>query len=86
MRRYEVNVHVRSVYETREKGKLNELITKVFNRLKKVLVLIVKGNGGNGLVESKRGKKISNVDLSIEQLNNIHNVNEDEDVIDDSID
>ena len=37
MRRCEVNVLVRSVYETWEKGKLNELITKVFNRLKMFL-------------------------------------------------
>ena len=85
MRRCEVNILVRSVYETWEKGKLNELITKVFNRLKNVLVLIVEGNGGNELVESKRGKKFRNLDLPIEQLNNINNDNEDEDVIDDSI-
>ena len=45
MRRCEVNVLVRSVYETWEKGKLNELITKLFNRLKNVLVLIVEGIG-----------------------------------------
>ena len=74
MRRCEVNVLVRSVYETWEKGKLNELITKVFNRLKNVLVLIVEGNGGNELVESKRGKTISNVDLSIEQLSNLERI------------
>ena len=85
MRRFEVNVPFRSIYETREKVKLNELITKVFNRLKNVFVLIVKGNDGNGLVESKRGKTFRNLDLSIEQLNNINNDNEDEDVIYDSI-
>ena len=67
MRRCEVNVLVRSVYETWEKGKLNELIAKVFNRLKNVLVLIVNGNGGNELVESKRGKRFRNLDLSIDQ-------------------
>ena len=61
------------------------MTTKVFNRLKNVLVLIVEGNGGNELVESKGGKKFRNLDLSIEQLNNINNDNEDEDVIDDSI-
>ena len=37
------------------------------------------------MVESKRGKKFRNLDLSIEQLNNIHNDNDDEDAIDDSI-
>ena len=55
MQRCEVNVFVRSVYETWQKGKLNELITKVFNRRKIFLDLIVEGNGGNELVESKRG-------------------------------
>ena len=62
------------------------MITKVCNRLKNVLVLIVEGNGGNELVESKRGNRFRNLDLSIEQLNNIHNDNKDEDVIDNSID
>ena len=54
MRKCEVNVLVRSVYETLERKKLNELITKVFNSLNNVLVLIVEGNGGNELVELKR--------------------------------
>ena len=85
MRRCEVNVLVLSIYETLEKGKLNELIAKVYNHLKNVLVLIVEVNGENELVESKRGKKIRNLDMSIEQLNNIHNDNEDEDAIYDSI-
>ena len=57
MRRSEVNVLVRSVYETSKKVKLNELITKVCSRLKNVLVLIVESNSGNELIESKRGKK-----------------------------
>ena len=83
MRRCEINILVRSVYETCEKGKLNELITKVFNRLKNVLVVIVEGNGWKELVESKQGKKFRNLDLSIEQLNNIHH--EIEDDIDDNI-
>ena len=37
------------------------------------------------MVESKRGENFRNLDLSIEQLNNTNNDNEDEDVINDSI-
>ena len=83
MRRCEINILVRSVYETCEKGKLNELITKVFNRLKNFLVVIVEGNGGKEMAESKQGKTFRNLDLSIEQLKNIHH--EIEDDIDDNI-
>ena len=56
MRCCDVEALVRSVYETWEEGELNEVITKVFNRLKIVLVLIIEGDGGNELVETKRGK------------------------------
>ena len=59
MRRCEVNVLVLSIYEILEKGKINELTAKVYNRLKNVLVLIVEDNGENELVESKRGNKKS---------------------------
>ena len=60
------------------------MITKIFNRLKYVFILIVEGNDGNELVKSTLGKKNHNLDLSIEQLNNINNDNEDN--IADSID
>ena len=56
MRCCAVEALVRSVYETWEKGELNEVITKVFNRLKIVLVLIIECDGGNELVKTKRGK------------------------------
>ena len=41
-----VEALARSVYETWEKGELNEVIIKVFNRLKIVLVLIIEGDRG----------------------------------------
>ena len=66
-----VEALVRSVYETQEKGELNEVITKVFNRLKIILVLIIEGDGGNELVETKRGKGFCNLDLTIEELDDI---------------
>ena len=72
MRRYIVEALVRLVYETWEKGELNEVITKVFNRLKIFLVLIIEGDGGNELVETKRGKGFCNLDSTTEELNDIN--------------
>ena len=63
---------VRSDYDTWERGELNEVIIKVFNRLKIVLILIIEGNGGNELVETKRGKGFCNLDLTREELDNIN--------------
>ena len=73
---------VRSVCEMWKIGNLNELITKSFNCLMNVLVLIVEGNGRNEFVETKRGKRLRTLDLSVEQLSNI-NVEEDQHNIDD---
>ena len=42
---------------------LDRSIQNVFNRLKKVLVLIIEGNGSNELVETKRGKQTVRADL-----------------------
>ena len=72
MRCCAVEALVRSVYETWEKGELNEVITKVFNHLKKVLVLIIECDGGNELVETKRGKCFCNLDLTTEELDEIN--------------
>ena len=58
--------------ETWEKGELNEVITKVFNRLKIVLVLIIEGDCGNELVETKRWKDFCNLDLTTEELDDIN--------------
>ena len=72
MCRCAVEALVRSVYEIWEKGELNEIITKVFNRLKIVLVLIIDGDGGNELVETKRGKDYFNLDLTTKELDDIN--------------
>ena len=53
--------------ETWKQGKLNDIINKVFGRLKKVLVLVVEGKGSNELVESKRGKQHVRSDLPPEE-------------------
>ena len=53
----------------------------VFNRLKIVLVLIIKGNGGNKLVEIKRRKGFCNLDLTMEKSHyisiDIYQINDD---------
>ena len=47
------------------------MLTKVYKRLSKVLVLIMEGNGGNDLVETKRGKKFTNLDLEEVDFSNL---------------
>ena len=42
------------------------MITRVFDRLRNVLVLIYEAKGKNNLVEKKRGKKSRNLDLPID--------------------
>ena len=72
MRCCAVEVIFRSVYKTWEKGKLNEVITKVFNFLKIVLVLIIECDGGSELVETKRGNGFCNLDLTTEESDDIN--------------
>ena len=55
-----------------EEGELNKVITKVFNRLQIVLVLIIEGDGGNELVVTKRCKGFCNLDLTTEELYDIN--------------
>ena len=54
---------VASVYETWRMEEFNFLLMRIFDRLKKVLVLIVEGNGGCDLVEKKRCRHFRNLDL-----------------------
>ena len=49
-----------SIWTTEE---LSNVLTKVFDRLQKVLCLIVEGRGKNDLVETKRGKKVGAMNL-----------------------
>ena len=58
MKRCEENALVNSVNNTWNNKHLDKAIVNVFNRIKKALVLIIEDNGGNNLVESKRGKKL----------------------------
>ena len=58
MKRCQTDTLVRSVIDTWVNGCLDDVISKVFKRLKKVLCLINEGEGGNDLVETQRGPKI----------------------------
>ena len=65
-KRCEVQALSNTVMETWNQGHLDCMIEKVCNRIQKVLVLIVEGKGKNDLVETKRGKKIADLDLPID--------------------
>ena len=60
---------VRSVYHTWSCDNLNNVISKVFDRLEKVFSLINEGKGSNDLVESKHGLKYER--LKFDHLKNI---------------
>ena len=76
-----------------ESEDLTVVISKIYNRLRKVLILIVEGNGGNDFVETKRGNKWKNLDTKpvIDLINddNLPVVNENEinyfDIIDEDM-
>ena len=58
MKRCQTDALVRTVLDTWVNGFLDETISKVFNRLEKVLGLINEDEGGNDLVETKRGPRV----------------------------
>ena len=49
--------------DTWNSSNLNDMLTKVFNRLKVVLCNILRGKGGNDKVEDYRGVKHSQVKI-----------------------
>ena len=65
-KRCEVNALTRSVLDTWNHGHLDDMISRVFARLRNVLVLIVEVNGANDLVEMKRGKNFRMLDLPVD--------------------
>ena len=54
---------VASVQETWTSAEMHYQLMRIFDRLKKVLVLIIEGNGGSDEVEKKRGRNFRNLDL-----------------------
>ena len=65
-KRCEVNALASSVTNAWTNGTLDKMITSVFKRLRRVLVLIIEAKGKNDLVETKRGKKFAALDLPID--------------------
>merc|ERR1712087_280408 len=62
MKRSDVDASAASV--ERAWNRNDDVIGRVWGRLKNVLALIVEGKGGNNLVETKRGKKFRGLDVS----------------------
>ena len=54
---------VRSVYNTWTDVPMDSVITEVFLKLEKITCLINEGDGGNDLVEVKRGKANANIEF-----------------------
>ena len=61
MKSYSVNALVNTVISTWRYRHLGPVIVKVFDCLEKVVILINEGEGGNDLVETKRGKKHADI-------------------------
>ena len=68
MKRTDVHVLVNSVNKVWKTRRLDAVIGKVWTRMNKVLSLLVEGKGGNDLVEKKRGKKFTGLDVPREFL------------------
>ena len=81
-KRHDLEALARTVMETWANEELNEQIQNVFKRLQKVLVLILEADGGNDLVETKRGKKFETLDLTDVNGEYIPIVNEYVDIVD----
>ena len=71
-KRTDVHALAESVMNTwnNDKNLSDDVINRVRKRLRNVLALIVEGDGGNDLVETKRGKEIRNLEISPQFLAN----------------
>jgi len=63
LQRCNANVPLNSVMKRWNDGDLDTTISKVFRRLKPVLCNILEAEGGNDLVENRRGKNYENIKL-----------------------
>ena len=72
MKRYTVDALINTVMAAWTDGDLDDVITKVFDRIKRVLVLINEGKGGNDLVEAERG--VEHVDIKFDYTLNLKNI------------
>lgn len=79
MRRCSVNTLVDSVIEIWNDSSLDRVISNVFTRLQIAVCLINTGDGGNDLVETKRGIKHADIKFVFQlSLRNVMNDGEDE--------
>ena len=76
MKRTDVPSLVTSVEAAWNNGALDDVIGRVWSRLRNVLVLIKEADGKNDLVEKKRGKKFRNLDFPIQNVTNTNNATE----------
>ena len=60
---------VRSVYETWSTVQMSLVVSNVFTKLQHFICLINKGNGGNDLVEEKKGPSYANMKFNFEANN-----------------
>ena len=98
--RCDVESLCKTVHDTWENNDLTLQLTNIFNRLAKVLSLIIEGKGGNDLVEISRGKKATVRNIRTDAVlrtiieeckqsianQNEHNVEIEEDVDDEDMD
>ena len=63
VKRCQTDVLLRTVISTWVNGFLDEIITKVFKRLEKILCVINEGEGGNDLVETKYGPRVASLTI-----------------------
>lgn len=71
LRRGDKEALVNAVTDAWESGLSTEAFTKVCDRLQNVLALIVEDNGGNALVEEKRGKDFQGLDIPVAEQGTI---------------
>ena len=64
-KKYEVKALSRCVGNTRKRCHLDKMMTRVLNKLRKVLVLPADAKGKTDLLETKRGKSFARLDLPI---------------------
>ena len=75
MQRCSVDAHVNFVNETWSNSSLNRCISNIFIRLEKVICLVNEGDGGNDLVETKRGIKHSDMTFDFDLNSRNHMTN-----------
>lgn len=72
MKQYTVDTFVNTVMSLWRDGDLDDVIIRVFDKIKRVLIFIIKGNGENDLVKTKRG--VEHADVKFDFILNSKNI------------